>query len=169
MLSLLVPTQKGPETFSEQLDAFRHAITWSEPFILSLIAFQIIMFALTLYVAQRHVGLTPRVLMLIVIGIIVRSAEYVNRWAGTDGAWQSFCTQNYFDQRGIFISIFLCAPLLVNSFVMLVLFLREAAQLLIQVKKAELKQKNKQRGKNESGESSAQPEQQQQRRKKKDQ
>jgi len=133
--------QKGPETFTEQLDAFRHAITWSEPFILSILAFQFVMFALTLYVGRRDVTLTPRVIMLVFVGIVVRSAEYINHWAARE--WRSFATQNYFDRQGIFISIFLCAPLLIDSFIMLVMFLREAADLLIQVKRSELKKKNK--------------------------
>lgn len=99
------------------------------------------MFALTLYVARSNVSLTPRVFMLILIGLVVRCAEYLNKIAAQE--WSSFCTQNYFDQRGIFISIFLCAPLLIDSFIMLVMYLREAALLLIQVKKAEIKKKRK--------------------------
>lgn len=108
---------------------------------MSIIAFQIVMFALTLYVGRRNVSLTPRVVMLIFVGIVVRSAEYINSWAA--GEWRSFCTQNYFDKQGIFISIFLCAPLLIDSFIMLVMFLREAADLLIQVKRSEMKKKSK--------------------------
>lgn len=99
------------------------------------------MFGLTLYVGRRDVSLTPRVIMLLFVGAVVRSAEYINAWAARE--WQSFCTQNYFDQRGIFISIFLCAPLLLDSFIMLVMFLLEAAQLLVQVKKAEIRKKTK--------------------------
>ena len=94
-----------------------------------------------MYVGRRDCGLTPRIMMLLFVGALVRSAEYINSWAARE--WQSFCTQNYFDQRGIFISIFLCAPLLIDSFIMLVMFLVEAAQLLVQVKKAEIKKKRK--------------------------
>uniref|UniRef100_A0A7S3L4C7 Transmembrane protein 18 n=1 Tax=Amphora coffeiformis TaxID=265554 RepID=A0A7S3L4C7_9STRA len=137
----IMASQKGPETFTEQLDAFRHAITWSEPFILSVLAFQIVMFMLTLYVGRRDATLAPRVTMLVLIGVVVRSAEYINVWAARE--WRSFATQNYFDQQGIFISIFLCAPLLLDSFIMLVMFLREAADLLIQVKRSEMKKKSK--------------------------
>lgn len=99
------------------------------------------MFGLTQYVGRQDMGLTPRLIMLIFIGIVVKSSEWINAWAARE--WESFCTQNYFDERGVFISVFLCAPLLVDSFIMLILFLREASQLLVQVKKAELKQKRK--------------------------
>jgi TRAP-type uncharacterized transport system fused permease subunit len=125
----------------EQIEAFRHAVTWSEPFIIGLIAFQVVVLVLSLYVTRPSVTLVPRVTMLIFIGVLVRSAEYVNEWAARE--WETFCTQNYFDRGGVFISIFLCAPLLIDSFLMLILFLREAAQLLVQVKKAELTKKRK--------------------------
>jgi hypothetical protein len=123
----------------EQIDAFRHAITWTEPFIVGIIVFQIVMLGLSFYVARRDVGLTPRIVMLLLIGVLVRSAEYMNKEASI--RWDSFCTQNYFDQRGIFISIFLSGPLLLDSMIMLLFFLREAAQLLVQVKTAEIKRK----------------------------
>jgi TRAP-type uncharacterized transport system fused permease subunit len=123
------------------MDAFRHAITWSEPFIICLVVFQVVIFGLTIFVGRRDGGLVPRVALMILIGGLVRSAEWINRWASEE--WKSFCTQNYFDQKGIFVSIFLCAPLLIDSFIMLVLFLREAALLLVQVKRKELKNKGK--------------------------
>ena len=99
------------------------------------------MFALTLYVGRRDVTLTPRVMMLVFVGIVVRLAEHINSWAARE--WRSICTQNYFDKQGIFISIFLCAPLLIDSFIMLAMFLKEAADLLIQVKRSELKKRHK--------------------------
>lgn len=55
--------------------------------------------------------------------------------------WQDFCTQNYFDQKGVFMGIFLSGPLLLDSFIMLVFYLREASRLLVQVKTEELKRK----------------------------
>jgi len=76
---------------------------------------------------------------LVFIGIIVRSAEWIN----TQGAkhWEQFATQDYFDKRGIFIGIMLAAPLLVDSFMMLLFFMSEASSLLIEVKRNEIKEK----------------------------
>eukprot|EP00522_Entomoneis_paludosa_P015783 CAMPEP_0172454430 /NCGR_PEP_ID=MMETSP1065-20121228/11421_1 /TAXON_ID=265537 /ORGANISM="Amphiprora paludosa, Strain CCMP125" /LENGTH=267 /DNA_ID=CAMNT_0013206757 /DNA_START=36 /DNA_END=839 /DNA_ORIENTATION=+ len=141
--------QSGPQTFQDHLDAFRTAITWSEPFILSLLAFQLFMFLATIYVSRKGVALAPRIVIMALIAGVVRGAEYLNTWAGQN--WQDYCTQNYFDQRGVFTSIFVCAPLLVDSFIMLIMFLRESSVLLVQVKTAELKQKRKAQ-KNASGE-----------------
>ncbi|KAL7576734.1 hypothetical protein ACA910_005652 [Epithemia clementina (nom. ined.)] len=138
----IMKAQSGPQTTWEHLDAFRHAIRWTEPFILGIIVFQIVIFACTLYVSRPNVRLVPRIVLMVLMAGLVRFAETINDYSGRH--WQEFSiTQNYFDRRGIFISIFLCAPLLIDSFLMLVCFLREASLLLIQVKTAELKQKRK--------------------------
>ena len=141
--------QSGPQTFSEHWDAFRTAITWSEPFIVGLLTFQVFIFLCTIYVCRKDVSLAPRIILMVLIAALVRSAEYLNGWAAR--SWEEWgITQNYFDPRGIFVSIFLCAPLLVDSFIMLIAFLRESSTLLVQVKTAELKQKRKQKKKQEA-------------------
>ena len=137
----------GPETPLEHFHAFRSAITWREPFILGLVAFQIIMFFLCLYVSRPERGLAPRLAVMVTLAVIVRSSEILNDWAAQH--WESFCTQNYFDARGVFVMVMVCAPLLLDSLIMLFLFLREASQLLVQVKKVQLKQKMQQQKKAE--------------------
>jgi hypothetical protein len=132
-------SQVGPQTPREHFDAFRQAIAWSEPFILALAAFQLVMFVLCLWASRRDAGLTYRVVLMLLIAVLVKSAEYLNQTAGEH--WESFATQNYFDDRGIFVAIMFCAPLLLDSFIMLAMFLREAGQLLVQVKRAEIKKK----------------------------
>lgn len=78
---------------------------------------------------------------MVVIGVIVRSAEWLNGMGARN--WQHFATQNYFDKRGIFVGIMLCGPLLLDSFMMLVFFVLEASQLLVDVKRGELARKKK--------------------------
>lgn len=125
----------------EHFDAFRSAITWSEAFILGLIAFQIAVFFLCHYVSRREGALTPRVCMLVFIGVIVRSAEYLNIWGANN--WERFATQDYFDKRGVFVGIMLSGPLLLDSLMMLFMFVAEAGSLLVKVKKKEMKHKKK--------------------------
>jgi hypothetical protein len=84
--------------------------------------------------------LAPRLILMSVIAGTVRSSELLNSYAAQN--WGKFCTQNYFDDRGIFVMIMVCAPLLLDSLIMLILFMKEAAQLLVQVKSAELKKKH---------------------------
>ena len=130
----------------EHFHAFRAAINWSEPFILSLIAFHVIVFILCMWASRPSRSLVPRVAIMITIGILVRSAERLNMYAAYN--WEQFATQNYFDSKGVFMAIFLCGPLLLDSFLMLVIFLREASQLLVQVKTMELKQKEEAKKRN---------------------
>jgi prolipoprotein diacylglyceryltransferase len=129
----------GPQTPMEHFHAFRSAINWTEPFILYLMAFHVIVFVLCMWASRPSRSLVPRVVIMICVGILVRSAERLNTYAAQN--WEAFSTQNYFDSKGVFMGIFLCGPLLVDSFLMLVIFLREASQLLVQVKTAELKRK----------------------------
>ena len=140
---MLPSIQMGPATPIENFHAFRSAITWSEPFIVALVAFQVVMLVLSVYVSRRDRGLAPRLTIMVIIAVTVKTSEYLNRIAAA--SWQSFCTQNYFDARGVFMSVMVCAPLLLDSLIMLLLFLREASQLLVQVKTTQLKRQYRER------------------------
>ena len=94
--------------------------------------------------------MVPRFVIMSIIAILVRCSELLNGYAARN--WQSFSTQNYFDRQGIFMGIFVCGPLLLDCFIMLTLLIREASQLLVEVKKMEIERKkerenNKGRGK----------------------
>ena len=51
---------------------------------------------------------------------IVFLAERMNDWGSRN--WQQFASQNYFDPNGVFMSLFVAAPLALLSFVLLVRF-----------------------------------------------
>lgn len=125
----------------DSFDAFRSAIKWSEPFIMGLITFHIVILFTTLFVTTRRCGIVPRMLLLFFVAVMVRSAEMLNRYGANN--WETFATQNYFDEKGIFISIMMSAPLLMVSFIMLISYLREASGLLVQVKRQQLKEKQR--------------------------
>jgi len=110
------------------------------------------MFILCLWASKKSRGLGPRVVVMVLIAAIVRSAEWLNGLGARN--WRQFATQNYFDKRGIFIGIMLCAPLLVDSFIMLLFFVREASHLLVEVKREELVRK-KGNGKKSEGRTKA--------------
>jgi hypothetical protein len=129
----------------EHFHAFRSAIRWTEPFILSLVVFQVTLFFLCLWASNPRRSLVTRIAIMLFMGILVRSSEWLNVYGGQH--WDEFCSQNYFDSNGIFIGIFLSAPLLIDSFLMLVIFLREASQLLVQVKTMEIERELKKKKK----------------------
>ncbi|VEU36692.1 unnamed protein product [Pseudo-nitzschia multistriata] len=145
----IVAGQAQPQSAREHFDAFRSAINWSEKFVIGLVCFQIVMFLLCLYFSKKDRGLAPRISLLVFIGIVVRAAEWLNS-IGADH-WESFATQDYFDKKGIFVGIMLCAPLLLDSLMMLLFFMKEASTLLVQVKRNEIKQKQKKKSKSDDG------------------
>jgi len=137
----IMSRQVGPSTPMEQFQAFRAAITWSESFIVFLLLFQVTMFLISVWVSRTSRGLTPRLVFMTLIGFIVRSAETLNGIGAR--RWERFASQNYFDKQGVFVGIMLCGPLLLDSFFMLVCFVYEASQLLVHVKKEEIRRKKK--------------------------
>ena len=137
----IMSRQVGPSSPWEQFQAFRAAITWSESFIVVLLLFQVTMFLICVWVSRTSRGLTPRLIVMALIGFIVRSAETLNGIGAR--RWELIASQNYFDKRGIFVGIMLCGPLLLDSFFMLVCFIYEASQLLVHVKKEEIRRRKK--------------------------
>ena len=135
--------QVGPQTPWEHVQAFRAAIHWTEPLIVGLLVFQLVMLASTVVVIRRG-GTVSRFGLLLFIAGIVRCAERINAYAGN--RWEDIATQNYFDTNGVFVLIFLAVPLLLDCVIMLVSFLREASSLLVEVKTMEMKKKKKNQG-----------------------
>mmetsp|Transcript_23475 Transcript_23475/g.32924 ORF Transcript_23475/g.32924 Transcript_23475/m.32924 type:complete len:275 (+) Transcript_23475:55-879(+) len=143
---LMANSASQPETPWEHVQAFTSAIHWKEPFVLGLLVFQCIMFGLAMWASSKERGLVPRFAIMLMIGALVRSAEYINLYASQH--WEEWgITQNYFDRQGIFVGLMFCGPLLVMCFVMLLRFLREASQLLVEVKKVEIEKQRKQKKK----------------------
>lgn len=134
----------GPQTPMEHIQAFSAAITWNEPFIKCLVAFQLLV-VISAIILTRRGGLYSRMGFMVFIGIIVRLAERLNVIGAN--RWRDFATQNYFDRNGIFMGIMICAPLLVVCFWMLFSMIREASNLLVDVKKMKMKGNGKGKGK----------------------
>ena len=125
----------GPQNRWENLQAFGAAVNWREPFILSLLAFHILTIV-TCYYVRKYGSMASRLVLLGIIAVLVRSAEWINKICYT--RWHLFATQNYFDQRGIFASIFFSSPLLLFAFSMLVSYLMEARQLIRELQRMKL-------------------------------
>ena len=121
---------------------FVHAIDWSERWLLALGAYHI--FIWSLVVALRR-SQDAQMVLLFVILASVYTAEYINAFAGEH--WREFAGQNYFDRRGVFISIMYSAPLLCAAMFILLNALRTASRLLVQVKRRELRANARQKAK----------------------
>lgn len=132
----------APKSAWENIQAFKAAINWTEPFILFLLGFHLII-SIAAILSTKRGGLRSRMIVMGIIFITVRLAEKLNDYGANE--WERFASQNYFDSRGVFVSLMLSAPLLVVSACMLIAIIREASMLLIEVKKHELRAKAKAR------------------------
>ena len=158
----------GNLTSSIYADAmgFYHAVDWREPWLLGLAGFHA--FVWTFMIVTRHMDEVQMVLLvalraspaasrrpapphataltpdlrfgapaaLAAVGIVY-GAETLNRLGGEH--WETFAGHNYFDKRGVFISVVFSTPMLCASFVVLLNALRNASRLLIQVKTKQIK------------------------------
>ena len=146
---------------------FYYAINWSETWLRVLLAFHV--FVWLFAIVTRKANEVQMVLLLSIRATMPRArarpshhpfcrvsrhaylarvyalavgliycAERLNRLASEN--WKEFALQNYFDERGVFVSVMLSAPLLCVAFFILLNALRGAATLLIEVKKLEFKQ-----------------------------
>lgn len=100
---------------------FIDSVRWTEPFIVSLVGFQIVLFCVT-YVTRRRSNV--QFLVLAILTVITLSAERLNEVGKSH--WKSFATQDYFDPSGVFMIVFVCGPfvLLANFIVVCLLLLR---------------------------------------------
>lgn len=126
----------GPEGFIENCQAFGAAVDWTETWIQCLMGFHVIL--LVLILITREMFELQCFFFMLICGLVF-FAERLNSYASAH--WEEFSKQDYFDKRGVFLSVMLCAPLLVNGFVLMIRTLLYSADLLVKVKRAELKQK----------------------------
>lgn len=101
--------------YSHLMVRWYEAVDWTEPLIVGLIVFQAALL-LTVVTTRKRLGLQAVIFVLIVS--LLAFAERLNSWAHNN--WRLFASQQYFDQRGVFVGIFLAGPLLFTGFVQLV-------------------------------------------------
>jgi hypothetical protein len=142
VLGDILASQRGPQTFHEHIAAFTSAIRWKEPFVLFLLSFDILMFLLTIYLIRRN-SFLGRIFIFCTMAAVSRLLPFFNHYLSNH--WEELhISQNYFDPSGTFLAIMLSAPLLLLCMALLISFLWEAKNLLIQLKRLELQHKQQQ-------------------------
>uniref|UniRef100_A0A1B0DM28 Transmembrane protein 18 n=1 Tax=Phlebotomus papatasi TaxID=29031 RepID=A0A1B0DM28_PHLPP len=94
---------------------FLKSIDWYDPLCLALISFHIIVTLATLF-TRNHGNF--QVLLFLLLILLVYFSESINEFAAHN--WRTFSRQQYFDSKGMFISIVFSVPILLNLMLMVV-------------------------------------------------
>ncbi|KAJ4826181.1 hypothetical protein Tsubulata_034278 [Turnera subulata] len=113
---------------------FFHAIDWTEPWLIGLLAFHGVLLIVTL-ASRKHVNFQFSLFLLALAGVYF--AENLNKILARN--WRRFATQNYFDPHGIFLSALWSGPLLVISMIILINTLFTLCYQIVRWKRAELR------------------------------
>jgi len=124
----------APEGLRENALAFYHAVDWRERWIQGILVAHAATWAV-FFAFRRSVEVQTG--LFFGVCACVAAAERLNALGRAH--WQTFATQNYFDERGVFAATVFCGPLLALAFCMLLNFVSLAAALLVDVKRRELK------------------------------
>ncbi|CAN6346722.1 unnamed protein product [Urochloa humidicola] len=126
--------RRGMGPAADNLRAFVHAVDWTEPWLMCLMAFHVILL-LTAVGFRRNANFQLLLPFLAYSGVYM--AEKMNRYLGEH--WKSFASQNYFDRLGVFISVIWSGPLIFISIVSVVSSLIALCRLMVKWKRAELR------------------------------
>lgn len=115
--------------------AFIWSIDWRDPWLIGLCIFHV---SVTLMaISTRNYGNFQAILFFCLI-LLVYFSESINKLASTN--WKIFSRQQYFDSRGLFISVVFSVPILLNCMIMMGSWLWQSRQLMITLKTAQLRE-----------------------------
>jgi|TARA_B110000977_G_scaffold30636_1_gene40317 hypothetical protein len=129
----------GPDALRQAYELYRgfyEAVDWREPFLVAVLSFHVVMLVLTVVTRRSEVAQSA---IFITCASAVLLAERLNALAQTH--WREFSSQDYFDKDGVFTTTVFCMPLVCVLVLVLINFLRLMTGVMIQAKRAQLKQR----------------------------
>ncbi|XP_075872944.1 transmembrane protein 18 [Nelusetta ayraudi] len=115
---------------------FLMSVQWSEPWLIGLLVFHAVCLILTAVTCRYYRAQVVH--FLIMVGLVY-SAEHLNELAAMN--WRSFSNFQYFDSKGMFISLVFSIPLLMNTVLIVMLWVYRTFSTMAELKTLQLKRK----------------------------
>ncbi|TKS75617.1 Transmembrane protein 18 [Collichthys lucidus] len=139
--------QKANNVSSIPIDAFSNlritsiwtflmSVQWSEPWLIGLLVFHVVCLCLTVVTCRYYRAQICHFLLM--VGLVY-SAEYLNELAAMN--WKSFSDFQYFDSKGMFISLVYSIPLLLNTVIIVMVWVYRTFSTMTELKTLQLKRK----------------------------
>ncbi|XP_066588556.1 transmembrane protein 18 [Prorops nasuta] len=119
---------------------FLQSIDWRDPWLAILVTFHIAV-TMTALLTRNHANF--QIVLFLVLLLLVYFSETINELAASN--WMVFSRQQYFDSKGLFISIVFSIPILINCMIMVASWLYQSSQLMTSLKRAQLRQQARNR------------------------
>ncbi|KAM9355492.1 transmembrane protein 18 [Pholidichthys leucotaenia] len=115
---------------------FLMSVQWSEPWLIGLLVFHGVCLFLTVLTCRYYRAQICH--FLLIVGLVY-SAEYLNELAAKN--WRSFSDFQYFDSKGMFISLVYSIPLLLNAVIIVMIWVYRTFSTMTELKTLQLKRK----------------------------
>ncbi|KAK6488967.1 transmembrane protein 18 [Huso huso] len=115
---------------------FLLSIEWSESWLIGLLTFHGFCLLVTLITFRFY---RLQIFHFLTMVGMVYCAEYINEMAAI--YWRSFSKHQYFDSRGMFISLVFSAPLLLNAMMIVVVWVYRTFTTMTELKTLQIKRK----------------------------
>jgi len=118
--------------------AYVQSINWNEPWLQGVLCLHGFIGSITIFTRKCT---SVQIFLFLSYLCVIYLGELINEKAASN--WRLFASQQYFDSNGLFISVILLGPLLLNCVLMVIFWLLESCEILVKVKRAEYRQKCK--------------------------
>ncbi|KAM6992114.1 transmembrane protein 18 [Tautogolabrus adspersus] len=115
---------------------FLMSVQWSEPWLIGMLVFHVVCLFLTVVTCRYY---KAQICLFVLMAGLVYSAEYLNEFAAMN--WRSFSNFQYFDSKGMFISLVYSIPLLLNTVIIVVVWVYRTFSTMTELKTLQLKRK----------------------------